>query len=319
MTSPRSSSTDLRLALYVAGGLLAGAAYVAFDVVSEARIGKGTLTGAIAHAHTVVDRVFPIVVGALLGLAVHYYRVRGQLAAAEEAAARAEGLRLRLQKVERDQAVWVLVAAVLHELHNPLHALGLLMDELVSPEVDEERRRDLVARARAQSERALRHLRSLRSLRGVEDPRLEDVALDRVVGSLAEDARALAETDGLAIRVECERPLRAQADLTYLRTIVENLVDNGLQSLRSRGSGSITIRLESEPGRAIVRVSDDGPPLDTSLRATLFEPLASTKPNGLGLGLPIARALARAMRGDLSFDDAHGKSFRLELPAREAS
>ena len=64
----------------------------------------------------------------------------------------------------------------------------------------------------------------------------------------------------------------------------------------------------------MVRVLDDGPPLDAAARATLFEPLRSTKTQGLGLGLPIARALARAMRGDLVLEEADHKAFRLELP-----
>jgi signal transduction histidine kinase len=66
-----------------------------------------------------------------------------------------------------------------------------------------------------------------------------------------------------------------------------------------------------------VRVEDDGPAIDPTVRATLFEPMRSTKARGLGLGLPIARALARAMRGDLSLEDAEGKAFRLELPLTE--
>ena len=68
-----------------------------------------------------------------------------------------------------------------------------------------------------------------------------------------------------------------------------------------------------------MRVRDDGPPLDPGVRATLFEPLRTTKAQGLGLGLPIARALARAMRGDLALDEGEGgtKSFRLELPLGE--
>jgi signal transduction histidine kinase len=64
-------------------------------------------------------------------------------------------------------------------------------------------------------------------------------------------------------------------------------------------------------------VGDDGPAIDPDVRAALFEPLRTTKTQGLGLGLPIARALARAMRGDVSLDeDQESKAFRLELPLR---
>lgn len=301
----------------VSGGALAGAFYVIFDVLSEARISHGALTGAMARAHGLIDHVLPILVGALLGVCVHHIRVRARLAATQEVADRAEALRSRLQKVERDQAVWVLAAAVLHELNNPLHALGLLLDELGACDGDLQRRDDLVARAQAQSERALQHLKTLRSMRTEEEPEFQRVALDRVVGALAADVGALAAEDGLVVRVECRKPLEASADPTYVRTILENVIDNSLHSLRGRRGGAITIRLDAEDGRAVVHVCDDGPPIDPEVRAMLFEPLRSTKAHGLGLGLPIARALARAMRGDLSLENGDGKAFRLELPLTE--
>ncbi|HEY8090027.1 MAG TPA: HAMP domain-containing sensor histidine kinase [Polyangiaceae bacterium] len=307
-----------RLVAYVAAGVLVGGVYVVFDVLSESRIERGTLTGALAGAHQVVDRTFPFLVGALLGVCAHYLRLRSQLAAAQDAASRAEALRTRLHKVERDQAVWVLVAAVLHELNNPLHALGLLLDELATCADDGARRADLVERARAQADRALAHLRALRGMRGLGEPDLQGIALDRVIASVAHDAGSLAAEEGLVVRAECGEPVGAKADPAYVRTIVENLVDNSLQALRAGGGRCVTIHVGSEDGRAVVRVCDDGPPLEPDARDTLFEPLRSTKTHGLGLGLPIARALARAMRGDLRLEEAGAKAFRLELPLGEA-
>jgi signal transduction histidine kinase len=306
---------ELGLVAYVVAGVVFGATYVIFDVLAESRIQNGTLTGAFARAHTLIDHVFPVLVGALGGVWAHYLHVRRRLSAAEEAAARAEALRTRLQKVERDQAVWVLAAAVLHELNNPLQALVLLLDEAVQRRSGENDA--LVERARTQAERALSQLKMLRAMGGRGEPEFQRVALDGIVGALAGDVGPLAAEDGLDVRLECESPVQASADPTYVRTILENLVDNSLSSLRDRGRGCITIRLASEAGRAVVRVRDDGPPLDPGVRETLFEPLRTTKKDGLGLGLPIARALARAMRGDLWLEDSDGKAFCLELPLRD--
>ncbi len=294
-------------------GALAGAAYVAFDILSESRLETGTLTGVLAGLHVIVDRTSPVLVGALLGVCAHYLRLRRRLSAAEEMASRAEALRTRLQKVERDQAVWVLVAAVLHELNNPLHALGLLLDEHAVEE-GTARRADLLVRARAQADRARAQLAILRSMRGLGEPEVERIALDRVVAALADDVGSLAAEDGFVVRMECAAPVQASADAAFVRTILENLVDNSLCALRGGHGGLITIRLAKEDGRAVVRVTDDGPPLEAEVERTLFEPLRSTKTHGLGLGLPIARALARAMRGELSFEPAMGKAFRLDLP-----
>src|SRR5262245_59597980 len=196
---PRTRLGDVRLVIYVALGTLAGAAYVVFDVLSESRLEHGTLTGALADAHAVIDRSLPVLVGALLGVCLHYLGLRARLAAAEETASRAETLRERLQKVERDQAVWVLAAAVLHELNNPLHALCLLLDEL--GDAPPTQRADLVARARAQAERATARLALLRSMPTSGEPELRRIALDAIVAPLANDLRPLAAEDGLAVRM----------------------------------------------------------------------------------------------------------------------
>jgi two-component system C4-dicarboxylate transport sensor histidine kinase DctB len=312
--APQARSRDVSLFAYVALGVVAGVIYIAFDLLSESKIERGTLTGWMANAHELIDHTFPVLVGALLGVLAHYLRLRAQLSTAQAAASRAEALRSRLQKVERDQAVWVLAAAVLHELNNPLHNMVLLLDEAIDCADNDPRRMESVRRARTQAERAQSHLKALRSVGVAGEPDFQRVALDRVVRALASDVGSLAAEEGLIVQVECAEAVEASADPTYVRTILENLLDNSLTSLRDRKSGCITMRLAVEQGRAVVRVCDDGPPVDPSVRATLFEPLRTTKRQGLGLGLPIARALARAMQGDLSLDSHDEKVFRLELP-----
>ncbi len=308
--SPRK---EWPLASYVLVGVLAGVVYVGFDLVSEAKLSAGTLTGVLASTHYLIDHLIPILAGGLIGQAIYQLRLRVRLAAAEEAAGRAEALRERLLRVERDQAVWVLAAAVLHELNNPLHALGLLLDEYQACADDSAQRAELVERAHAQVRRALAHLETLRSMQGSAEPEAQPIALDRLIGSLAADVSALGET-AVLVRAECPEQVMISADPGYLRAILENLLDNSLHSLRGAQGGVVTMKLSTEAGRAIVHVIDDGPALDPSVRTTLFDPLRTTKSHGLGLGLPIARALARAMHGDLFLDSAASKSFRLELP-----
>ena len=286
---------------------------MAFDVLAESRIGDGTLTGLLANVHAIVDRVSPVVVGAMLGLSAYTLLLRKDLAAAAAAASRSVALRGRLLKVERDQAIWVLAATVLHELNNPLHALGLLLDEY-GCEPSERQRAELVGRVRVHADRARQHLAVLRSLRGRTEPNLQQIDLADIVRSLAADVGDIAKEDRIEVRAECAPAIVARADATYVRTILENLVDNSLCVLRGAGGGRISVRLRSEQDRAVVSITDDGPPIDDDARDHLFEPLRSTKAQGLGLGLPIARALARAMSGDLTLEASAGKTFRLELP-----
>ena len=306
--------------LYMLIGATAGALFVAFDLHAENRMRHGTLHGLLSYAHAVIDHVLPIIAGALFGLGGHYLRLRGDLREAEERASRADALRQRLDKLERDQAVWVLAATILHELNNPLHALGLLLDEVGHNALDNKQTRDeFLARAAAQSDKALSALRRLRSLRNLDGPRFDSIALDRVLASLAADADALARQYGLRVKLRLARHVCAHGDQSYIRTIVENLIQNSLQALRPLGSGEITIGLATTSSCAVVTVTDDGPALERTQASCIFTPLHSTKQTGLGLGLPIARTLARAMHGDLMLDLNDYKTFRLEIPTRSVS
>jgi signal transduction histidine kinase len=301
---------DPQLFLFVLVGLVLGVIYVAFDKAAERRLASGTLIGGFANAHQLIDRSFPILAGGLLGLCLYQLRLTARLAAAEEAAGRAEALRMRLQKIERDQAVWVVIAAVLHELNNPLHALGLLLDEQ-SKETDSVRRADLDARARTQIGKALSRLGALRSLKTLGDPESQRLCLGTFVATLLEEMRTLGTPHGVHFELHSSGTVEAVADPTYLRTILENLLDNSLHSLAGEG-GTVRVTLGSADEKALIHIGDDGPGLSPEIAATLFDPLRTTKTHGLGLGLPIARALSRAMRGELSLDG--DRRFRLELP-----
>lgn len=89
--------------------------------------------------------------------------------------------------------------------------------------------------------------------------------------------------------------------------ILSNLGDNARRHARS----TITFGVLVEGGRVLVGVADDGPGVPAEARERVFERFVSLdNRGGSGLGLPIARGLARAMGGDLSYDDG----FVLALP-----
>jgi len=111
------------------------------------------------------------------------------------------------------------------------------------------------------------------------------------------------------------RTVRAEA--SFVRIILENLIGNSLETLRQReGGGHIRVRLAHAAGQLALDVSDDGPGLASGAERLLFRPLETAKDGGLGLGLAISRALARAMNGDLACAEEPGwaTTFRLTLP-----
>jgi len=65
---------------------------------------------------------------------------------------------------------------------------------------------------------------------------------------------------------------------------------------------------------ALLCVSDNGPGIPEPMRAKLFQPFASGKPVGMGLGLAVSRAIAEAHGGSLDLADAAHAEFHLVLP-----
>ncbi len=308
-----------RLRRLVATGVAAGLAYVAIDAFLDDVLVRGEMATALHALHGFVDRVVPVLTGALAGVALHYTERRAALALTE--ARRADDLQDRLQRIERDQAVWVVAAATLHEVKTPLHTLGLLLDELDATAAgDDANREALLGKARAQVDRAGASLVALRALARQTRAAITSVDLALVARELARDLASAARSAGVSIDVG-PGPLRAQGDAAFVRLALENLVANALDGLRERGGpGRIHLELTSEGAFAVVRVRDDGPGVPPAARQGAFEPLASDKPEGLGLGLAIARALARAMHGDVAFVDQPpwATSVELRLPAGDA-
>ncbi len=315
--APKARSTG-PLWVYALVGLAGGAAYAAANTVFDILDRTKPLVATLAAVHSFVDRGVPLLVGVLLGVAVHYWRLTREQA--RGFARRAEDLGHRLAHVERDQAVWVVATSTLHEVRNPIHTLGLLLDEIAALEesasdaVDAPSRAELLAQARAQMRRVDEAIAALRGLGRGAPPTLEPLDL----GPLAHDvaAESSATRGGAPISVEVDPTLRAHGDLAFVRIILENLLKNSADAVSSVRAGKILVRGLAKGDRAVLQVLDNGPGIATGNRDDVFEPLATSKAHGMGLGLAISKALARSMQGDLrigAHPEGEGYSTCLEL------
>lgn len=309
-----STTQSSQLGLQVALGALLGLLYTVVDAYLDRQLGiAGSSPASLIEAiHTVIDFVLPTLTGALLAVAAHMSRLKTRMAQLEKE--RVEDLRSQLRKIERDQAVWVVAASLLHELKNPLHALGLLLDEVseLGDGQTEERRR-LLDRAQAQSERISRELSLLRSLPSAHSPDLPVVRLSEVFAATLRVRESTAAAQGVRLAVS-KNPPPALASPEYLRIVLDNLLDNAFEALRDARGGSITLNAKPDGEKVRIRLEDSGPGVSEEVAEHLFEPLWSSKPSGLGLGLATARALARSMGGDLVYRrGANASYFELEL------
>jgi signal transduction histidine kinase len=135
-------------------------------------------------------------------------------------------------------------------------------------------------------------------------------ALSREVAALHE---GMAKDRGLDVTVQGEA--RVRCDPRKVKQVLVNLVQNALDA--SPAGAAVEIEVEAAgSGGARVSVRDRGPGLGPGLEEAVFAPGVTTKTAGTGLGLTIARALARQHGGDLALRarEGGGTSAELVLP-----
>lgn len=122
---------------------------------------------------------------------------------------------------------------------------------------------------------------------------------------------------------ECELRLNIRADLPpvhavggELNQIWSNVIDNALDAV-PRG-GHVVVTARAGVNAVVVSITDDGPGIPSEVKDRIFDPFFTTKPvgQGTGLGLDIARRLARRNGGDIEVEsNARDRTeFRVELP-----
>ena len=152
-------------------------------------------------------------------------------------------------------------------------------------------------------------------------PRLEPIDLHELLGEVAAYFRARLPKRGRPIRLVMERlPVPpVSGNRTLLEWGLENLVKNSIDALEGRG-GRILLRVApgAEPATAVIEVADDGPGVPRALRKRIFETGVSTKAQGWGVGLSLARRIVEEYHGGglelVSGEDAPGARFRITLP-----
>ena len=304
-----------RPTLIVVVGFFIGLALQSLDKLLPRYAAQG---GAVSTVAVVVDWTAPPLAGALLAAALLAAQRYKRLHDAERAASRV--LAERLTGVERRQALWVVAAAIAHDLKNPLHNLQLLMEEL-EEETNPVRRAEMMKRLRENVDRASVRVSELSRAGRAPDDVQQPLELATALADLQKRIAAAARANGTELIVDCPRGLAVRGDPLALRSAVENVVANALEALQQNGRGGrLALRARQMDGVVELTVEDDGPGIPEEVLPRLFTPFSSGR-ESTGLGLAIARALARANGGDLTCaDPSSGHTcFRFTFPGPAVS
>lgn len=255
-------------------------------------------------------------VGGLLAWVIAKRRV-------QRAALTSEGYRRRLMSVERNQALWISLSAVLHDVRSPLQSLTLYIESLGVPGTDPIKVRDLAVQQLDQINLRIRRVtRRVAELSGGIDRR--PVSIERVLNEVREMAQDIAKQSATTIEVRHPGDIPVVADPRFLVQAIDHLVLNSVHILsqqnKDRPRRILLCTGEGDERSVVLLIKDTGPGLPDAVKDRLFEPLTSAQSAGMGLGLAIAHALASAAGAELELrrTDQTGTEFGMRLERARA-
>jgi signal transduction histidine kinase len=274
------------------------------------------------------ERAFVLTLGTMCAQAI----MRAHLRDAERLAREAERqAREAAEHANRSKAHFV--ATISHELRTPMNAIlgyTTLMGEGSYGPVNADQQ-DHLGRVRSSGQHLLGLIEELLSYARVEAGeavvRPEPVALLDVVEQSLVLVRPIAAQKGLRVRVEGPaEPVELVTDPHKLRQILVNLLANAVK-FTARGEVVVLLRVEGRDAavRVVIEVTDTGRGIAPEEQAHVFDPFwqadpTSTQSGGSsGLGLSVARQLARLLGGDVTVAQSapgQGSTFVVSLPAQ---
>jgi len=164
------------------------------------------------------------------------------------------------------------------------------------------------------------NLKRFLDLGRTDQPRQEPCALGALVEEVVSLLRPRCRHAHIDLRWQPPpQPIELHADVSQLRHLLLNVLNNALDA--AGPGGQVELRMaagEPDPATCVLEVWDSGPGPPAELESRLFEPFATGKPEGVGLGLAVARQVAEAHGGRIDWRRENGRTcFRLELPRRK--
>jgi PAS domain S-box-containing protein len=245
---------------------------------------------------------------------------RSQLFVAERAA--------RDEAEHASRAKSQFLAVMSHELRTPLNAI-LGYEELLETEVSgpiSSIQKHHLSRIRESTKHLLALIEQILSLSrvqgGKEDLRLEDVDASALAREVASAVEPQLQRKGLVLELDLpDSAVGLQTDPRKVRQILFNVLSNAVKFTER---GSVRVSLATTDGTLFYTVLDTGPGIGEGDLEQIFEPFVQVQtdgsiPSGTGLGLAVARELARHLGGDITLQSrlGEGSAFTIRLPKRE--
>ena len=202
-----------------------------------------------------------------------------------------------------------LSGSIAHEIRNPLSAVthaAQLLDESPTITLNDMRLTNIIL---DQSKRMNGIVENILQLSRQEQSRPESVELNAFLKSLAEEFKTTQTAKNLDFHLFIEvGKTYVVFDKSQLHQALWKLLDNTVHhaSVKRSPRAELSMRKDESAGYCVITVEDNGPGIPVSRIQDIFEPFYTTRKEGSGLGLYIARQLCEANQGELTVDSKPG-------------
>ncbi len=203
---------------------------------------------------------------------------------------------MQLVREEKVAAIGRLAAGVAHELNTPLACIRSNLHALAEGRCPTEERNEIIQESVEMTDRAAQIVRDLRDFAHVDDVGSTEVDVNQEI----EHCLARLEIGrGLEILREYGQIPRIVVDGRHLNVAILHLLENACDAMTT--GGILRIETSADPERVTVRIHDTGPGIPPGIIGRVFDPFFTTKEvgRGKGLGLTVARNVARSLGGDV--------------------
>ncbi len=211
----------------------------------------------------------------------------------------------RLLEAERLATIGRMASSISHDLRHPLTAVLANAEFLADAELTPMQREELYQEIRVAVNRLTDLVDSLLELsRPADSMNIVETPVERTISRAIELVRSHRQFQNVTVAIESSGLHNAQFDPRKMERVFYNLLLNSCQAAQT-GGGHVGVGITEQNSDLRIRITDDGPGVESSIRDKMFQPFVSFgKENGTGLGLTIAQKIVQDHSGSLQLESS---------------